>query len=357
MKVFLHEYVTGGGFFQQPMTRPLAGEGLAMIAPMAAAFSELPDTEVLITLDPRIPKTIFPGVRILPVDSSFEEAFQQAVDWADSALIVAPETGGVLFDLTARVERAGLTNLGCSSEAVKRFGDKYETYLAFRKLGISQPETSRYPLSGSSGEILKNHPLPFVIKPVDGIASEGVFYIENRSHLEYGIRELRETRLYSQFLVQEFVRGEHKSATLIGGPGGQLLVSINSQLIPDVQNRNGSSRGNPSGEPFRIEYQGSRISSDTDCSEGIQTLAENLHRQFPGLLGFWGMDFVLRGTEVIPIEVNPRLTTSFFGISSLLSVNCATLLLDHAIRGSSSPFQLTGSISFSKSDLVGRFFS
>jgi len=124
MKIFLYEHISGGGFRKEPLPKSLATEGLAMLVPLVEGFYALPDVEVTLLLDSRIPATLFPSVHIHPVEQTFESLFRDALTESDAALVIAPETDGVLLNLTQKVERAGVINLGCSSKTVSRFGDK-----------------------------------------------------------------------------------------------------------------------------------------------------------------------------------------------------------------------------------------
>ena len=98
---------------------------------------------------------------------------------------------------------------------------------------------------------------------------------------------------------QEFVPGTSCSAVYIAHPDRTLLVGATEQLI-----------GSPpaSDSPFR--YLGSvgplRLSR---LRQPLERLGSQLTTRFQ-LRGIFGVDFIRRGSEVIPVEVNPRYPAS-----------------------------------------------
>jgi len=373
MKIFLYEHISGGGFRKEALPKPLAAEGLAMLVPLVEGFYAIPDVEVTLLLDSRISTTLFPPVHIHPVDKTFESPFRNALKKSDAALVIAPETDGVLLNLTRKVERAGVINLGCSSKSVSRFGDKSASYRALKKIGLPLPSTIKYLLDCDVKKVCKSHSFPFVVKPLHGVASEGVYVIQNKVQFESALKEFKKNRLGPEFLVQEYIPGFHRSAILLGNSVEQKLISTNIQIIfkgaykGKVKNLVPNPKDDPDfftlqwkddrqDHPERFEYLGSVVPVELPDRSQLDSIVHRIHENHPGLNGFWGIDFVLSGNEIKIIEINPRPTTSLFAASSLISNNCSALLLNHVLKESPVDVRMEGSMTFTKVDLVNKFF-
>jgi biotin carboxylase len=61
--------------------------------------------------------------------------------------------------------------------------------------------------------------------------------------------------------------------------------------------------------------------------------AQSTVKCFKGLRGYVGVDLVLTSSGPVIIEVNPRLTTSYVGLSKVLSFNLASAILNSVIKG------------------------
>jgi predicted ATP-grasp superfamily ATP-dependent carboligase len=106
---------------------------------------------------------------------------------------------------------------------------------------------------------------------------------------------------------------------------GVELVSINRQLIglPDAA---------ATGKTARVvEFSGVEINQiDKRSAQGVEleTLARRVVSAIPGLRGFVGIDVVWHAQRgPIVIEVNPRLTAAYAGLSAQLGRNLAGDLL------------------------------
>ncbi|MCL4370328.1 MAG: hypothetical protein M1380_05420, partial [Chloroflexi bacterium] len=123
--VFVHEFITGGGWPEGELPHGLAGEGAAMVRAVLADFRAWGAVHTLTTLDLRLRDLVLPAdevVRVAP--GRHEEVFTSLLTQSDAALIIAPETDGVLAGLNATVEAAGIPLLGSSPAAVAVTGNK-----------------------------------------------------------------------------------------------------------------------------------------------------------------------------------------------------------------------------------------
>jgi predicted ATP-grasp superfamily ATP-dependent carboligase len=163
----------------------------------------------------------------------------------------------------------------------------------------------------------------WVVKPDDGAGGLDTFLFDHLddARAEYNARAAAGRNP----VLQEWVEGEPLSLSLICGEHGVELISINQQQI-------GVAEAALSGHTARVvEFSGVEIDRiDRHRARGrvLEALAQRVVAALPGLFGFAGIDLVWhpqRGPVVI--EVNPRLTAAYAGLSARLGRNLAESLL------------------------------
>jgi len=226
----------------------------------------------------------------------------------DLVWVVAPETGGLLASLRRVV--ADRRWLGCSRDAIDLAGSKQATVLCLRAADIAAP------LGIDSGDPVSAGPEigGWVVKPDDGCAASGV-----RRHADLAGAladcEARRQR-QEQAVIERWVDGEPLSITLLCSARGAEVLSLNRQRI-EVDGSGGVSFG---GVAIGVV--------PGDRQERLAALASQVWRALPGLAGIVGVDLVwhpVRGPVVI--EVNPRPTCAYDGLSAMLGRNLAAEMM------------------------------
>ncbi|AEF97282.1 tyramine--L-glutamate ligase [Methanotorris igneus] len=292
--IFLYEFAVGGGAIEG-IPKDILCEGKAMFDTLLNQFLEFDD--VITLIDGRFYED-YKKKRNLHINTIKEgddltEKIEDILKLSDMALIIAPEDDGILYNLTKIVEDSGVLNLGSSSDAIKIAGDKYLTYKSIKDV-VNTPKTM--PLK------------KYVIKKIDGCGGEHFIYDEN-------------------YIVQEFVEGEPYSVSLIVGDEIYPL-SLNKQYI----NANG--------------YCGGEINISHPLKEEIFRECIKAVEQIDGLKGYIGVDVIV-GDEIYIIEINPRITTSIYGLKTNPSL--AKLLVDNAL-GKELKFKVEEGRKFIKKD-------
>ncbi len=59
----------------------------------------------------------------------------------------------------------------------------------------------------------------------------------------------------------------------------------------------------------------------------------NFPKLFPGLLGYFGVDLIFTKDEVVFIEINPRITTSYIGARAALRENIMNMVIKAVFEG------------------------
>lgn len=304
MKIFIYEHFSCGGGIDK---NPLSIEGGAILRAAMRSFAEVP------------------GVEPFTIDS-YAGQFDSAIAMCDGALIMAPETDGILDDLTVRLVASGKINLGCGPDAVRVTGDKLEFSRLMKVGGIPHPVTVK---AAGRFDPSKHFTGAWVLKPADGAGAEGVKIYHQPYLVDIPI---------GQHIAQEFAAGEAMSLSIVSGSGWLKVLSVNRQKLDGINNspppHHALSRR---GRWFcdEITYDGGEITGE-EPDIVLRELAGRIKKTIPGLSGYWGADFVMTQDGPVVIEVNPRLTTSFCGLVEALNPAPAAFIMA-AVNGNETP--------------------
>ena len=237
----------------------------------------------------------------------------------DRVWVVAPETDGVLADLCRVVGPRRW--VGCSEDAIVRCSSKRATRDALAAHGIVvpaawQPGEGEPPADGA-----------WIVKPDDGAGTQ-----DTHRHARFtDARVDLETRQQAgrSATLEQWVAGEPLSLSLLCRSDRTELLCINRQRIELAADGTLSYHGVDTGiEP-----------TDSPRGRQLADLARRIRAATPGLAGFVGIDVVWtpEGRPVV-IEINPRLTCAYVGLSRRLGRNLAAeILASHEPAPTSSP--------------------
>jgi tyramine---L-glutamate ligase len=334
IKLFVYEYLTGGGidpgFAQQSSLADLSAlivEGRVMRDALVADLAELDGIQVTFAssrfehISPaRASCKAQPGESL----TDFVGRMARASDYS---WVIAPESDGLLLDLHDVVPAPRW--LGCAREAIVLASSKRETaaHLATHGVDVTPSLTPRTAVQHDGAR--------WVVKPDDGAGGLETFLFDrlDAACAEYESRIAAGRRP----VLQEWIDGEPLSLSLICDEYGAQLISINRQCI-------GLSDGEATRHDARVvEFDGvvlDQIDRYGEQGRALDKVARRVATAMPGLRGFVGIDVVWhprRGPVVI--EVNPRLTVAYAGLSSRLGRNLAEGLLQaHGVAVPAGPF-------------------
>lgn len=322
MRIFLYEFITGGGLFHcddDSAPESLLAEGRAMIQAVAADFLRIDGCRVVTTRDVR--QTAFhpAGCELHQADSAEAEmaALRVLSSKADWTLVIAPEFDGHLLTRTLRIEESGGRLLGSSSQIVRLASDKRRMADHLARSGLPTP-TSRIVEPGA--RLPNDFPYPAVLKPLDGAGAVETFLISGpEAPIPVSTKPRR---------LERYCEGEPTSVAVLCGPGGPIALPPCRQHIELSPADAGLS------VDCRIQamrYTGGSTPLPPPLAQRAEKLALRAIDTLENPLGYLGVDLVLGqdpgGSADVVIEINPRLTTSYVGLRQATPGNLAEAML------------------------------
>jgi tyramine---L-glutamate ligase len=325
MRIFVYEFVTGGGLAGRPVPQSLAREGLAMRSALLEDLAAIDGHEIVMTRDTRFTRRMPPGVDSVPVSgiSGASETIDALIDACDAVWLIAPETGRCLEQLAARVERRGKTLLGSGAAAVRIAADKSRLSRRLARTRIGHPKTTVLAQGVGAPTAARRIGYPVVVKPSRGAGCRGVRLVRREQDLGAAIDAAHRAngtglgRRSSKseggpLVMQAYVRGEAASVSLLADGRRAVPLAVNAQLVT-------ASAG--------FSYRGGATPFDHPMADAAAATASRTCAGIPGLRGYVGVDLVLTRSGPVVIEVNPRLTMSYLGLRAVLDENVAALAL------------------------------
>lgn len=295
MRVFVCEFVTGGGLRKEALPESLAREAALIRDAMCRDLAALPQVrEIVLAADDRLP---LPGAVPVTEGADAWAIWRTLARRADVVWPVAPETDGVLARLVEMLRENCPRVLACDPDAIAAATSKLETARRLAAAGV--PHIPTFPLAQAP-----DLPGPRITKPDDGAGCENTLFWAEGVTPTPGRRD--------GLVIQPFVAGEAASLTVLNGTDGVRLLAVNRQHIAV--------------EDGRVFLTGLSVGALDDADGRLEALAGAVVRALPGLDGLFGIDILLTETGPVVVEVNPRLTTAYAGLGAALGLNPATLL-------------------------------
>jgi len=286
MKVLLAEYATAHA-------PALAPEGAAMLRVLFESFRRC-------GYDITVPGT-----------GDFGAEIERLSPDCDMGLVIAPDH---LLSRYTMILEQHTHNIGCGAMNAALCANKVRTAQILKSHGIPVPADAT---AGTR-----------VVKPVHGCGTQGV-------------------RLTSSIpgegeFSQEYIEGEHFSASLVGSRivGDACLYFSGNPPVSLAVNRQFIEIG----DDGAFRYCGGETPVHPECEREILDVATKTIAVL-GCQGYCGVDVVV-ADKIYVVDVNPRITTSLVGIAACMEEEIARVLVDASFGKPIAPVHLTGSVRF-----------
>jgi predicted ATP-grasp superfamily ATP-dependent carboligase len=274
-----------------------------MVRALAGDLSRLPGIDVVVARDPAIPLGDVAG-EIRAVDpEDVWAAWGDLMARCDAVWPIAPETGGILEEVTALALRHGRRVLNSGGDALAIARSKRATAAHLARAGVPVAPTTWL------GEMPPASDHGWVAKPDDGAGAVDTHFLPDRAALARWQEHHHERNV----VVQPYLPGAPLSLSLLMQDGACWLLSCNVQHVRCA------------GGVFA--YLGSTVGGAEARRPALAKLAEGVAAALPALWGYVGVDVVDGPEGPAVIEINPRLTTSYVGLGESLGLNPAGLVL------------------------------
>ena len=331
---------------EQPVPASLVTEGRAMLESVLHDLLNLPDLQVRLTWDRCLPPpdvlapwveggagpgtavSVCHRVTLHWADDRSEPALRRsACESVDHVLLIAPEFDDILGRQVAEAAahtRAELWN--ATPSAVRLCADKHQ--LAQHLLLHNVPVIPTCDVDSD----LPDDWTDLIVKPRDGAGSQGIQRLARAGFNQWKQALSRRGLPADAWIVQPYTRGRTLSVAAIFGADGALhdVWPVTEQFL----------------DPQTFAYLGGRIPASQVNRSHVEALITDVAACVPGLRGYIGFDLIeCPNGEVMVVEINPRLTTSYVGYRTLAAGSLAAWL-EPKSQALPSPAWTTGTIRF-----------
>jgi predicted ATP-grasp superfamily ATP-dependent carboligase len=316
-RIFVYEYLSSGGPIEGSDSQrfELLAMGQAMRDAITADLLALEDYEVTVATCSQARPVLEGALSATPDDG--ESAIDFVVRLADAHHLVwavAPETAGVLAQLQRSIDPGRW--LGCNGAAIKLATGKRATLLTLAAAGIATPLAFEH-----DPKITR-----WIVKPDDGA---GATSTRLHGSLEAALEDWSQrSRSDGPMAIEPWVEGQAMSLSMLcGGPHGENhveLLSINRQQL----------RVDDEGVLTYLGVEVNAMPLTGRQGTALRALAARVNNSIPGLSGYVGVDLVWHARRgPVVIEVNPRVTCAYVGLSQALGRNLAADVIAIHRRG------------------------
>lgn len=303
MRVFVYEHLSGCG--ATDACDELLGPGREMRDAVARDLLRAGAGAVSVAAGPHAPE-VPPGALALrpPAGAGAAEFVAHQARLHDRVWVIAPETGGLLAQLQRIVGAERW--LGCDAATIALTSSKRATLTRAAESGVATP------LAFAASPATRR----WVVKPDDGAGA-----VATRVHNTHAAaRDDVETRRQrgEAAVLEAWVAGEPLSLSLLCSAGRIELLCVNRQQLTI--------------DAFGVlSFTGVQIDAlrhDDARIDSLRAWARSLARAVPGLRGYVGIDLVWHARRgPVLIEINPRVTMAYVGLSTALHRNLAAAVL------------------------------
>ena len=323
-KIFVCEFITGGGLCAEALPISLAREGALMRDALLRDLSTLA-YQIYTTVDARLAPPAHCFCVTVQANDDIWQLWQTHIAEADAVFLIAPETDGLLHYLTQIADLQGKLILGSGLDSIVSTSDKMATYMALKLASITTISTftaddwinheaynkvNGGETSEDNGED-NGEEMAWLAKPNDGAGCEATVYFNNAENL---IDWLIQNKKHSSHIVQPFQVGTPASISCVMHQGRAQLLSCNKQLI-NVNNH-------------IVRFNGVLVNGMREHWQALEKIANQVAKAIPGLAGYVGIDVIVKNDKIYVLEINPRLTTSYSGLREATGTNPAELIIN-----------------------------
>ena len=288
-KILIYEYFTGGGIINEELCAiSLLSEAKIIVNSVIDEFCKSQEYKVYYFLDSRLELDNL-GQSII-VKNPKKLLDIKLLRTFDLILPILPEQDMKLYSYCKFLAKQNIKTLISSPDTIKVLSDKYGFSTFCLKHNI--PSVPSY-LSNQIDAIKSN---TIIEKDRYGV---GCSHVKKISKKDVTKRK--------KIIYQPYIKGDHYSLCVYFEKGSFKLLTINEQDITFENNY--------------IKLRSLKVNIKNSHYLEIFSILQKIHKFFPGLYAYVGIDIIINGKKILIVEINPRLTTSFAGIKDTIGIN------------------------------------
>ena len=288
-KVLIYEYFTGGGIINEELcSSSLLSEAKIIVNSVVNEYCKSQEYQVYYFLDSRL-KLDNLG-KSIEVKSSEQLYDIKLLRTFDLILPILPEQNMELYSYCEFLAEQNIETLISSPETIKVLSDKYVFSSFCLKHNI--PCIPSY-LSSQINAIPHD---TIIEKDRYGVGCSHVKKISKKDSIKI-----------KKMIYQPYIKGNHFSLCVYYEKKSFKILTLNEQDIVLDNNK--------------IKLRSLKVNVKNSHYLELYSILRNIYKSLPGLYAYVGVDLIMTRDKILVVEVNPRLTTSFTGISSTLGIN------------------------------------
>lgn len=303
----------------------LLREGEAMAAALTRDLSALGHCRITLIRHPRLPPVRYPRVecRSPGPNESFRAFCHRLIREHDAFWPIAPESYPWLEDVSHWTLRVRRLLLSSRPQALRITASKTQTAALLRQHGIGCPPEDM-PKDMPKGTHAVIHPKDspkdnpkdnydgWTVKADHGVGCHNMYYY----------RDYKDALASAGTgdIVQAWKRGKHASLNVLCADGQARLLSCNRQNLNIA----------PSG---KVSLHSILLGAYHPYWQLCESAVRRIVAIFPELWGIIGVDGIISDHRFWPIDINPRLTTSYQALAYACGFNPARTVLALARGG------------------------
>tara|TARA_Y100000816_G_C26032430_1_gene540526 strand:+ start:123 stop:1073 length:951 start_codon:yes stop_codon:yes gene_type:complete len=296
-KILIYEHFTGGGLLNEDLSSDLMNDAKLILLSIMASCDRSYNYDYNYFLDYRL--TDYRTDRSIITNESEDLYNLSLIKKYDYILPILPEIDSNLSNYVKFIEKNNIKKVISDTRTIDICSDKLIFYEYMTKHTI--PVIPTYKSLN-----FKNRSDKYILKDRLGAGCSYVRLTKKNELEEY----------YSEnMIVQPFIDGDHYSLSVFFSKSNFRLLTINKQNIGTTN--------------CMLSLKSLIINVNQNLYLDILPIISNIKNSLPGLFGFVGIDFLLRGRQIYIVEINPRLTTSFSGLYETIGCNMIDLLINH----------------------------
>lgn len=289
-KILIYEYFTGGGLINEDLNSELFPEAIKMLNYIVNEYKKSENFDIKYFVDIRLKGNDKDSIAIKHHDELFDNNILKKFDLI---LPILPEIDSKLLMYAKYLKSNAHITILSDIKTIEITSDKYMFYHFCKEKDIPVIETYL------SNEIYKIKSNLIVEKDRFGAGCSHVKIISKGSSITS-----------SSYIFQPYIDGDHYSLCVFFYNDRYKLLTVNKQMINIDKQK-------------QVHLCKLIVNQKNHNQFSLHKVIDCINNALPGLYGYVGIDLIISNGRFILTEINPRLTTSFTGISESVGVNIA----------------------------------